>query len=318
LRALIFNGKELEFKTDYPKPKPKDGEALIKVRKAGICNTDIEIKKGYMGFTGVLGHEFMGVVEDSSNKEIIGKRIVSEINCSCRQCEYCLSGLPIHCPTRSVIGIFNKDGAFADYICVPEKNLHFLPDNITDEQAVLVELLAACFNVTQRVHIKPEDDVVILGDGKLGTLMARVIRLLCCNLTLIGLNPQKLDRSSRLGIKTSLVKDFKGKASIIIECTGTPDGLTLAKNIVKPTGKIIQKSTFASNYNINISSFVVDEIELIGSRCGPFPSAIRALQSGLVDVDDLIDSTYPFNDALDAFKRAERKDAMKVIMNMNG
>ncbi|MBU1627809.1 alcohol dehydrogenase catalytic domain-containing protein [bacterium] len=316
MRALIFNGEKLEFKTDYPKPKPNDDEVLIKVYKAGICNTDIEIKKGYMGFTGVLGHEFMGVVEQSCNKVIIEKRVVSEINCSCGVCHYCISGLSNHCPTRSVIGIFNKDGAFADYICVPEKNIHFLPDSITEEQAVFVELLAACFNVSQRVHIKPEDDVVILGDGKLGTLMARVIRLLCCNLTLVGLSPQKLERSSRLGIKTTLVKDFKAKVSIVIECTGTPDGLTLAKNLIKPKGKIIQKSTFASSYNINISSYVVDEIELIGSRCGPFAPAIRAIQSGLVGVDDLIDSTYSFDDALNAFKRAEDKDAMKVIMTM--
>lgn len=316
MRALIFDGKKLQFKKGYPEPVLKDDEVLIRVCKAGICNTDVEIKKGYMGYTGVLGHEFMGVVEESLNKEIVGKRVVSEINCPCGICDYCLSGLSNHCTNRSVIGIFKKDGAFADYITVPEKNLHLLPDEISDEDAVFVELIAACFNVSERVHIKPGDRVVILGDGKLGTLVARVIRLLCCDLTLVGLDLLKLERASSLGIKSKLVKDFNEKASIIIECTGTPEGLMTAKNSVKPTGKIIQKSTFASSVNMNISSYVVDEIELIGSRCGPFSPAIRALQSKLVKVDDLVDSVYPFDDAIKGFERAESKDSMKVILDM--
>jgi len=318
VRALVYDGERLELKTDYPKPRPRDDEVLIKVCKAGICNTDIEIKRGYMGFTGVLGHEFVGIVIDGRDKNIVGKRVVSEINCVCGECDFCLSGLANHCPNRSVLGIHKRDGAFADFVVVPMKNLHLLPEGISDDRAVFIELLAACFNVLQRVHIKPEDNVVVLGDGKLGTLMARVMRLICCDVTLVGLNRSKLERSSSLGIRTCLAGESEIRSPLVVECTGTPEGFEQAKKIVKPRGKIIQKSTFSSHVTIDIASYVVDEVEVIGSRCGPFPPAIRALENNLVKVNDLIDSVYPFDRALEAFTRAEEENSMKVILDMEG
>jgi threonine dehydrogenase-like Zn-dependent dehydrogenase len=316
LRVLVFNGKELEFVKNYPDPIIKENEALVKVLKAGICNTDIEILKGYIGFKGVLGHEFVGKVVDSKNKDIIGKKVVSEINCPCGTCEYCMSGLSNHCPTRTVIGIAGKDGIFADYINLPIENLHIVPDELPDEDCVFVELIAACFRVLQQIHIKPTDNVVILGDGKLGSIMARVLRLTCCNLTLAGLDPKKIDKSSHLGIKTCLSSKLKSKSDFVIECTGTPKGLSMSKELVKPSGTIVQKSTFSSTYNLDISRYVVDEIRVVGSRCGPFEPAIRALQMGLIKVQDLIDSIFPFDQALSALARAQQKDSMKVLMDM--
>lgn len=315
MRALLYTQK-LELDPDYPNPHPAANEALIRVVLAGICNTDLEIMRGYGGFTGVLGHEFVGIVQDAPDPAWIGQRVVGEINCPCGQCPTCRRGDTTHCPTRTTLGIHGRDGVLADLCTLPLANLHRVPDGIRDEQAVFVEPLAAALEITDRVHVRPTERVVVIGDGKLGLLVAQVLRLTGCDLTVIGRHDEKLAILKKLKVQTlaevAVPSDLD--ADVVVDCTGHPDGLALARRLVRPRGRLVLKSTFHGDNQINLSALVVDEVSLIGSRCGPFAPALRLLAHGLVEVEPLIDSVYALDDGLAAMARAASKGVLKVLV----
>jgi len=327
MRALIFDGKGLNYKTKYPVPVYRRNEALIRVTHAGICNTDIEITKGYMGFHGILGHEFVGVVERCGEKGFIGKRVTGEINIGCGRCSYCKMGIQNHCPSRSVLGISNRDGVFAEYTTIPIKNLHMIPECISDEEAVFIEPLAAAFEILQQVDIMPNHKVCVLGDGKLGLLVSQILFSTGCNLIVVGKHEKNLSIVKKMGIKTELNSSFYDPFSlsrrgvekdfdIVIDCTGSSTGIEKALQIVKPRGKIIMKTTVAKQRMIDLNHLVVNEIAIIGSRCGPFPQAINALEEKKVAVKPLISKIFPLEEGLKAFKSASAKGILKVILRI--
>lgn len=318
MQALIF-WDELEFTTDYPHQVPQSDEALVRVTMVGICNTDLEIIKGYMGFKGILGHEFVGVVDECDTREFWGKRVVGEINCGCGQCSYCQSGQSRHCPNRSVLGILKRDGAFADYLILPIKNLHIVPDSLSNEEAVFVEPLAAALQILEQVEIKPEHSVVVIGDGKLGLLIAMVMAQTNCLLTVIGKHHPKLDILKQKGISTLLSHQTNElKADIVIECSGHPSGFDLSQKIVKPMGKIVLKSTFAEEILFNPANMIINEITLIGSRCGPFDKALSLLEKKVIDITPLITDVYPIKNGFEAFEIAKKPESLKVLIKMQG
>ena len=315
--GLYYDG-ELSLRDDLPMPEPGPGEALIKVMAAGICNTDKEIVKGYMDFTGIPGHEFVGVVAMADDPDLVGKRVVGEINCPCGVCALCVDGRGNHCRECTTLGISGRDGAFAEYMALPVANLHIVPDTLPLYSAVFTEPLAACFRITEQVHINPSHRVVVLGDGKLGLMAAQVMRLNGCALLAVGRHPHKLKILDRLGIGTTLESelDREERYDVVIESTGSPEGFYLARSLVKPTGTIVQKSTFVDRVSVDISSLVVDEVQVIGSRCGPFEPALRALLRGLINVQELIDRRFPLEMGLQAFDYAMRDESLKVILEM--
>jgi len=314
--ALVFDGKAT-LRTDYPKPTPQRGEALVAVRVAGVCSTDLEVLKGYMGFRGVMGHEFVGEVVEGPGKWR-GKRVVAEINCPCGQCDMCRSGLSNHCRNRTVVGISGRDGAFAEMLAVPVGTLHEVPPQVSDDQAVFVEPLAAAYQVVRQVRFQRSDDVVVLGDGRLGQLVARVLRPLLRKVVMVGKHPAKLETAEKQGIETVTLDRYVARASadVVIEATGRPAGLELAMRAVRPRGTIILKSTAASAEPINLSPVVVNEVTMIGSRCGPFGDALRALAGGGVDIFGLISRRFPLTRATEALEAAERPENMKVLIDV--
>ena len=315
MRALVFNGN-LKYITDYPIPRPENNEALIRITCAGICNTDIEITRGYMGFKGIPGHEFVGIVEKCKKKDLVGKRVVGEINIGCGNCLYCRNQLQNHCPGRSVPGILNRNGVFAEYTALPVKNLHKVPDSISDEEAVFVEPLAAAYEILEQVNISSSDKVSVLGDGKLGLLVAQVIATTGSNPVVVGRHPEKLSILDKSGIKTELSADFKERGfDIVIDCTGSPSGMETALQIVKPRGKIVLKTTIAKRGRIDLNQIVINEISLIGSRCGPFPAAIKAIKSKKIDLYPLISKVFSLEEGIKAFQYASKK-ALKVILRV--
>jgi len=319
MKAIVFDGR-LNYREDCPLPKPdKAGDALIRVRMAGICNTDLEIVKGYMGFRGIPGHEFVGTVEkvNERKRSLAGKRVVGEINCVCGVCDYCTGGLSRHCPERTTLGISGRDGAFAEYLTLPAENLHEVPDNITDEEAVFTEPLAAAFEIVEQVSIKPTDRIVVLGDGKLGLLCAFVLALTGAEVTLAGNNEHKLAIAREAGIGTCLAKDLPvdKRHDVVVEATGAPAGLQKALECVRPRGTIVLKSTVASTREVDLNKIVIDEVTLIGSRCGPFEPALRALSDRTINVMPLVSGIFPVGDALEAFKAAGQKGSLKVLID---
>jgi threonine dehydrogenase-like Zn-dependent dehydrogenase len=317
MRALVFDN-ELQYRTDYPEPVPDDNEALVKIRYAGICNTDIEITKGYMRFTGVLGHEFVGVVETSRGHDLSGKRVVAEINHGCGKCIYCENSMPTHCRKRSVLGILKKDGVFADYASLPEENLHVIPDSVSDEEAVFVEPLAAAFQITEQIPITDKDRVCVLGDGKLGLLAAQVLSATGCGLLVVGNHNEKLSILDELGIKTRLASSFNENGfDIVVDCTGSLSGIRAALRAVRPRGKIVLKTTVAKKGMMDLNAIVINEIALIGSRCGPFSPAINAIKNRQIDLYPLISREYGIEDGIKAFQYAARRDALKVVLKIS-
>ena len=317
MRALVFD-EGLIYRDDLPIPRPHNNEALIRVTCAGICNTDLEIIKGYMGFKGIPGHEFVGVVEECANKELIGKRVVGEINISCGKCDYCMNGLWNHCKQRTVVGILNREGAFADHIAIPIDNIHVIPDSVSDEEAVFVEPLAAGFEILRQVDIVPSDRVCVLGDGKLGLLIAQVLSMTGCDLTVIGNHRSKLLILDELGIKTELSSVFAHiDMDVVVECSGSGSGMERALNIVKPRGKIILKTTVADRGSIDLNLVVINELSIIGSRCGPFPDAINAINAGQVKLYPLISAEYSIEEGVRAFEHASERGALKVILKFD-
>lgn len=313
MRALVFE-KNLNFRSDYPIPQPKHKEALIRIAQAGICNTDLEITKGYMDFQGVPGHEFVGIVEKCEERAWEGKRVAGEINIGCGACPFCMKGMENHCPNRSVLGILKKDGAFSEYITLPSGNLHLIPDSISNEEAIFVEPLAAAFEILQQVKLTEDDKVCVFGDGKLGLLVGQVLSLTGCDLTVIGRHKEKLSILDKRGIKTSLKKDVKDSFDVVVDCSGSPSGLKDALKVAIPNGKIVLKTTLAQRESIDLNNVIIDEISLIGSRCGPFAPAIKALQNKTVDVRPLISGSYPIEDGVAAFNKASQKGILKIIL----
>ncbi|MCG8603804.1 alcohol dehydrogenase catalytic domain-containing protein [bacterium] len=308
MKALcLYNRLEL---LEVEEPTPRDNEVLVRIAMAGICNTDLEIVKGYVGFQGVLGHEFVGVVEET------GKRVCGEINFGCDKCEWCARDMRRHCPNRSVLGILNQPGAFAEFAAVPLDNLREVPDSISDSAAVFVEPLAASFEILEQVQIEPRHQVAVLGDGKLGLLIAQVLKLTGCELHLFGKHASKLAIAESFGIKTTAVQELPDSDyDVVVEASGSPSGFSAALKLVRPRGAIVLKSTYDGNLELDAAPIVIDEITVVGSRCGRFEPAIRALTQDLIHVEPLIDDVYPFDQALEAFERAQEKDSLKVLLD---
>ena len=315
MRALLLDEK-LKLVEDYPTPEPPPGEALIRVNVAGVCNTDLELVKGYLQFRGIPGHEFVGVVERAPGAEAWeGCRVVGEINVACGTCPTCRANRPTHCPNRTTLGINGRDGAFAEYLTLPVANLHPVPDAVSDEVAVFTEPLAAACEILQQVHVRPTDRVIVVGDGKLGLLCAQVLALTGCDLTVVGRHPEKLEIVARQGIAAALGNaDVEGGADVVVEATGNPGGYTTARRLVRPRGAVVLKSTYHGTLDADLTRAVVDEITLVGSRCGPFAPALRLLERGLVKVAPLIQARYTFSEALTAFERAAQPGTLKVLV----
>ncbi len=317
MKALYFD-KKLELRKDYPVPVPAKNEALIKIILTGICNTDKEIMNGYVPFNGVLGHEFVGLVTECSQLKLIGRRVVGEINVGCGVCSLCKKGMQNHCQQRKALGIHGKDGVFAEYVTLPIENLLIVPDEISNEEAVFVEPLAAAFNILQNVEIYKQDKVVIIGDGKLGQLIARAVSTTSCDLTMIGKHESKLELAQDF-CKTMIFNesdDLENSFDVVIECTGNESALHYAALIVCAKGTIILKSTYAGDLKINPSLWVRKEIRLIGSRCGHFAPALQFLQEGKIDLTKLIDKIFFIDDWENAFKIAFSKGALKVLLKL--
>ena len=317
MKGLWLENNQLQLRTDIPNPEPPPGEALVRVLRAGICNTDLELLRGYYPYTGILGHEFVGVVEQGPER-LLNQRVVGEINAACGQCRFCRSGQPTHCENRTVLGIVNRNGAFADYLTLPIENLHLVPESISTDAATFTEPVAAALEIQQQVSVGSDERVLVVGDGKLGQLVAQTLVLTGCELLAIGRHREKLANLEARGIKTGFADAVTDRAfDISVECTGNPEGFDLARRALRPRGTLILKSTYAGKLTLDASSLVVDEITVIGSRCGPFPKALQLLAQGRVDVEGLIQARYPLTEGLTAFERAQRRGVLKVLLEMS-
>ena len=317
MRALVFDNI-LSINPRQPEPPAVEGDTLLKIRQAGICTTDLEICKGYMGYRGVLGHEFVADVVDSPTRGLIGKRVCGEINIVCGRCDLCVAGLSTHCRNRSVLGIQNHNGVFADHARLPAANLHVIPDSIDDDQAVFVEPLAAAFQVLKQLNLDGRKWVTVLGDGRLGLLVAQVLQTAGVAVRVIGKHPEKLALCEKWSIRSRPLADIvpRHDQDVVVDCTGSPAGFELAMQMVRPRGTIVLKSTFASGKPLNLAPLVIDEITVVGSRCGPFREAIRALAMKQIDVVSLIHRRMKFSQAIEAMELAGKTGVMKVILTM--
>ena len=320
MKALVFDN-ELKLDTNYPKPTLKDNEVLIKTTMVGICNTDYEITKGYMGYKGVLGHEFVGVVDSvgvNVDKNLIGKRVVGEINCACNNCSYCHQNLQRHCPNRSTLGIWQKDGCFSEYFTLPKENVIVISDNIDDITATFTEPLAAAYEILEQIHIQPTDKVAILGDGKLGLSISLVFSAMNIDFVHIGKHEEKLAISKNLGAKTMLLNEISDKDKksfdIVIEATGSTGGFETSASLVKPRGTLVLKSTIVAREGLNLASIVVDEIKIQGSRCGQFKPVVKLLENKKIDVTPLVSGIYDVDDFEQAFEKNSQKETLKVLV----
>lgn len=303
---------------DVPVPVPPAGEALVRVLRAGICNTDIELTRGYYPFTGIPGHEFVGVVEQGP-APLTGRRVVGEINAVCGACETCRAGRSTHCERRTVLGIVNRHGAFAEYLTLPAVNLHVVPDAVSTDAATFTEPLAAALEIQQQVAIRPDDRVLVVGDGKLGQLIAQTLALTGCDLLVIGRSDAKLELLETRGIRTAYADAItRGGYDVAVECTGNAEGMTHALAAVRPRGTLVLKSTYAGKLTLDPAKVVVDEITIVGSRCGPFGPALRLLAERRVGVEHLIQARYPLSDAVAAFAHTQRPGTLKVILDVGG
>jgi threonine dehydrogenase-like Zn-dependent dehydrogenase len=316
MQALFWDGQRLRLDPAYPTPSADDTSAVVRVHLAGICATDLQILRGYMGFQGVPGHEFVGEVS-AGPAELVGTRVVGEINFACGHCPVCAQGLGRHCPTRQVMGILHADGCFAEYVRVPIANLHPVPASVPDEAAVFTEPLAAAFEILEQVRVQPGDDVVVLGDGKLGVLCAQVLQSAGAQVCVVGKHPHKLALLQQLGITTGLLRDWRPHlADILVDATGSPAGLALAIESVRPRGTLVLKSTVASPHTLSLAPLVINEITVVGSRCGRFAPALQALAHHQVTVAPLIERVYPLAEGLAAVAHAARPGALKILMRM--
>lgn len=329
MQALWLEDNQISLR-DVPQPNKPD-EALIKIHKAGICSTDLELVKGYYPYTGILGHEFVGEVVSlpsassllhSAQRDIgegqgvrVGDRVVGEINAFCDQCEQCLNGRPTHCENRTVLGIVNRDGTFAEYTTLPLANLHSVPASVSNEMAVFTEPLAAALEIQQQIQIQPNDRVLLIGAGRLGQLIAQTLALTGCDLRVVARHKRQQELLKARGIKIISEDEIQpGRWDIVAEATGSPSGFSLAREAIRPRGTLVLKSTYKGEMNVDFSSIVVNEINIIGSRCGPFEPALRLLESRQVDPIVLIDSEFALGDALKAFEHAAESGVLKVLL----
>ncbi|MEO8355931.1 MAG: alcohol dehydrogenase catalytic domain-containing protein [Chloroflexota bacterium] len=313
MNALWLENNRISLR-DIPQPR-KANEALIKIRKAGICSTDLELVKGYYPYTGVIGHEFVGDVVEAEDSSWVGQRVVGDINVVCNQCEQCLNGRPTHCENRTVLGIVNRDGTFAEYTRLPIANLHRVPASVSDEMAVFTEPLAAALEIQDQIQIKPTDRVLLVGAGRLGQLIAQTLALTGCDLHVVVRHTRQQDLLKARGIRIISEEEIqRGRWDIVVEATGSPSGFSVARQAVRPRGSMVLKSTYKGDMSVNFSSMVVDEIRLIGSRCGPFEPALRLMESKQVDPTVLIADEFKLGDALKAFERAAEAGVLKVLV----
>jgi threonine dehydrogenase-like Zn-dependent dehydrogenase len=313
VRALVYDGSSLELRAGHPEPTATGMLAVAQVRLAGVCATDLEILHGYMAFDGVPGHEMVGQVI-AGPSDWIGARVVAEINFGCGRCETCTGGLQRHCPSRRVMGILGADGAFAERVCVPVTSLHRVPAGVTDQQAVFCEPLAAAFEILEQVEINTGADCVVLGDGRLGLLCAQVLATTGAQVSLVGKHPDNLalveDR-----VQTVLLEAYEpAPADVVVEATGSASGMELAMRAVRPRGTVVLKSTVAGSHTVSLAPIVINEVTVVGSRCGPFAPALAALEAGTVDVERMISATFPLDQGIAALDRAARPGVLKVLL----
>ncbi|HKC64579.1 MAG TPA: alcohol dehydrogenase catalytic domain-containing protein [Pyrinomonadaceae bacterium] len=313
--ALRYEQHNLSV-AETPKPRRAD-EALVRVVLSGICNTDVEIVRGYAGFEGTIGHEFVGVVENAPDGALVGRRVVGEINAGCGRCALCLNGDPRHCPDRTVLGIVGRDGAHAEFLQLPVVNLLPVPDEIQDERAVFAEPLAAAWGITERADVSKDTRVAVIGDGKLGLLSAQALSLTGAPVVLIGKHQEKLKIAGARGIETATLDKVKTRSrefDLVVEASGAESGFALALDLLRPRGVLVLKSTFHGATAINAARIVVDEISVVGSRCGRFAPALELLKSDAVDVESLISEEYPLTDGVRAMRRATESGVIKVLL----
>ena len=318
MKALRYEDSRLQLVHDAPRPEPQGGEVLVRVLLAGICNTDLEITKGYLDFTGIPGHEFVGRVVDGEAvpARLRGKRVVGEINCGCGQCEFCLRDLARHCPSRTVLGISGRDGCFAEYLTLPARNLRLVPDTLSDESAVFCEPLAAALEILDQIQIRSGRRVLVMGDGKLGILASLVVMGTGAEVILAGKHPGKMAVASELGVRTVASADLTETGfDVVVEATGDARGRAAALNHVRPRGTLVVKSTLAQAEACDWTSIVVNELTVVGSRCGLLEPALKELEKG-IPVGALLSAVFPLDDALAAFESARRPEALKVLLDL--
>lgn len=316
MSGLWLEDRKLSFRRDLPLPKLEGDEVLIKVLMAGVCSTDLELLKGYYPFKGVPGHEFVGrVIESSGHPELLGKRVTGDINISCGECERCLNQEPSQCMRRRTLGIFDYPGVFAEFCKLPAKNLTVVPDSVSDVVAVFAEPTAAALRILDQVKVRPSDRVIVVGAGRLGLLIAQVLKNTCCDLKVVVRRPEPAVILAALGINAVYPDEVHGElADVVIEATGSPEGFNLSRSLTRARGTLILKSTFAGDVRINLSKLVVDEISLIGSRCGNIAAGLRALSGGMVQVGEMIDSVFSLEQGFEAITRAGEPGVLKVLI----
>ncbi|MGK7932981.1 MAG: alcohol dehydrogenase catalytic domain-containing protein [Microcystaceae cyanobacterium] len=317
MQGIWLEKQQLTLRQDLDIPEPTTDEALVKVVQAGICNTDLELLRGYYPYCGVLGHEFVGIVEQGP-PSLQNKRVVGEINAACGHCYYCQKGQPTHCENRTVLGIVNRNGAFAEYLTLPIHNLHPVPHNVTTDAATFTEPIAAALEIQQQTQINPNHRVLVVGDGKLGQLVAQTLALSGCDLLVVGRHREKLNLLEDLNIKTGF-KDLISPRSfdLAVECTGNPEGFELARQSLRPRGILVLKSTYAGKLTLDASALVVDELTVLGSRCGPFDKAIEVLAEEKIKIDSLIQGRYPLHEGLKAFEKAQTRGTLKILLEIS-
>lgn len=316
MQALLLSNGQLQYVSDYEKPEPLPGEARLRVRLAGICTTDLELVQGYVpGFYGVPGHEFVGEVVAALDAAWHGRRVVGSINIGCGTCAVCRKDGPEHCPNRRALGIHGKDGAFADYLTLPLSNLYAVPEGMADETAVFTEPLAAALRIREQVLIRPTAKTAVIGPGRLGLLVGQVLALGGTEVTMLGRHAASLQLPARWGLETDLsIVCADNSFDLVVDATGNEAGFAEALRLVRPCGTLILKSTYAGAANIDLSKLVVDEITVVGSRCGPFAPALRLLAQNAIDVTSLIDGNYPLREGAAAFAHAARSGVRKVLV----
>jgi len=312
MQAMQWDGSHLAVR-DVPVPEPAPGEVLVRLSRAGICNTDLEIIRGYYPFTGILGHEFVGVVEKAEDSALVGRRIVADINNSCHDCAMCHAGHPHHCLNRTALGIKNKDGAFAEYLTTPATNLVMVPDAVPDEQAVFAEPLAAALEIQEQVDFSGHHEAAVIGDGKLGLLIALSLAHSGIAVTLVGHHPE---RGTLPGLETITYTDTlpDSRFAVVCEATGSPAGFSDALTLTSPRGTLVLKSAYKDPIQFNPGPLVVNEITLVGSRCGPMDKAIAMMAAGDINPSVLVDETFALADGVEAVNRAKTRGALKILL----
>ena len=316
MQGLWLENNNLSLRKNLPVPTPSEQETLIKVLQVGICNTDLELVRGYYPYCGTPGHEFVGICQEGP-QHLKGKIVVGEINASCHKCEYCLNGLKNHCSNRTVLGIVNRNGAFAEYLTLPAENLYAVPESISIDEATFVEPLAAALQIQEQIAITERKKVLVVGIGKLGYLVAQTLKLTDCQLSLLVRNPSQAEKLCEQGFDAFTAKDLKQVSyDVAVEVTGNPDGFAIALSSLKPRGQMVLKSTYADRLTLDMAPIVVNEISLLGSRCGPFAKAIALLEKRMIDVTPLIQEKFPMEKSLAAFTKAQQSGSKKIIVEV--